>query len=117
MDADGHLYFIGRTGDLVKTAGASVSPVEVEAVLLAMPEVREASVIGLPDPDVGQTVCGAIVLHDGATLDEETLRSRCREALSAYKVPKRWVFLELTEVPYTPSDKVDKARLIEQLTD
>ena len=115
-DADGHLYFIGRTGDLVKTAGASVSPVEVEAVLLAMPEVREASVIGLPDPAIGQTVCGVIVLHDDATIDEETLRSRCREALSAYKVPKRWVFLDLTEVPYTPSDKVDKARLIELLT-
>lgn len=117
MDADGHLYFIGRTGDLVKTAGASVSPVEVEAVLLAMPEVREASVLGLPDADVGERVCAVVVLHDGVTLDEDTLRARCREELSAYKVPKRWEFFAADDVPYTSSDKVDKVRLREMLAD
>jgi len=115
-DEDGHIYFIGRTGDLVKTAGASVSPVEVEAVLHAMPEVREASVVGLPDDEIGQKVCGVIVLHDGAALDADELRARCREQLSAYKVPKQWVFLELDEIPYSASDKVDKAKLVQQLT-
>jgi acyl-CoA synthetase (AMP-forming)/AMP-acid ligase II len=115
LDEDGFVYFIGRMGDLVKTAGASVSPVEVEAVLLAMPEVREASVVGLPDADIGQRVCGVVVLHDGASLDADELRARCREHLSAYKVPKQWVFLPLDEIPYSASDKVDKARLIEQL--
>jgi len=116
FDEDGFLYFIGRMGDLVKTAGASVSPVEVEAVLLAMPEVREASVVGLPDDEVGQRVCGVVVLHDGAVLDADELRARCRRQLSAYKVPKQWVFLELDEIPYGASDKVDKARLVERLT-
>jgi acyl-CoA synthetase (AMP-forming)/AMP-acid ligase II len=52
------------------------------------------------------------------TLAEDELRARCRAAMSAYKVPKRWVFLGIDEVPYTASDKVDKVvlrnRLIEQ---
>jgi len=115
-DEDGHIYFIGRMGDLVKTAGASVSPVEVEAVLRAMPEVREASVVGLPDDEIGQRVCGVVVLHDGASLDADELRTRCRAQLSAYKVPKQWVFVDLDQIPYSASDKVDKATLVKQLT-
>jgi acyl-CoA synthetase (AMP-forming)/AMP-acid ligase II len=117
LDEDGFVYFIGRMGDLVKTAGASVSPIEVESVLKAMPEVREASVVGVPDAEVGQRVCGVVVLHDGATLDADELRSRCRRELSAYKVPKQWVFLDLDQIPYSASDKVDKAKLVEQIKD
>lgn len=115
VDADGFFYFVGRTGDLVKTAGANVSPVEVETVLLAMPEVQEASVLGLPDASMGQVVCAVIVVQPGENLDEGTLRARCREALSAYKVPKRWEFFDIDDVPYTASDKVDKAALRNQL--
>jgi acyl-CoA synthetase (AMP-forming)/AMP-acid ligase II len=111
VDEDGFFYFVGRTGDLVKTAGANVSPIEVETVLRAMPEVQEASVLGLPDESLGQIVCAAVVLRPGASLTEDELRTRCRGAMSAYKVPKRWVFLALDDVPYTASDKVDKAAL------
>jgi acyl-CoA synthetase (AMP-forming)/AMP-acid ligase II len=116
VDEDGFFYFVGRTGDLVKTAGANVSPIEVEGVLLAMPEVQEASVLGLPDESMGQVVCAVVVLQPGASLSEEELRTRCRAAMSAYKVPKRWVFLDVEEVPYTASDKVDKPELRERLT-
>ncbi len=115
IDEDGFFYFVGRTGDLVKTAGANVSPIEVEGVLLGMPEVQEASVLGLPDESMGQVVCGVVVLRPGATLTEEELRARCRGVLSAYKVPKRWVFLGIGDVPYTASDKVDKALLRDRL--
>jgi acyl-CoA synthetase (AMP-forming)/AMP-acid ligase II len=118
IDDDGFFYFVGRTGDLVKTAGASVSPIEVEGVLLAMSEIQEASVLGLPDPTMGEIVCGVVVLRPGAMLTEDELRARCRTSMSAYKVPKRWVFLSPEDVPYTASDKVDKAvlrdRLLEQ---
>lgn len=114
-DAEGHLYFLGRTGELIKTAGASVSPVEVQAVLQAMPEIWEAAVIGLPDQIVGQVVCGVVVFQPGTTVEDHELVRRCRTALAAYKVPKRWVVLEHDELPFTASDKVDKARLIEQL--
>jgi acyl-CoA synthetase (AMP-forming)/AMP-acid ligase II len=116
VDEDGFFYFVGRTGDLVKTAGANVSPIEVETVLLAMPEVQEASVLGLPDASMGQVVCAVVVLRPGTSLTEEELRVRCRTAMSAYKVPKRWVFLGIDDVPYTASDKVDKAALRERLT-
>ena len=49
LDEDGHLYFSGRTDDMIKTSGANVAPVEVENVLFEMPEVREAYVVGMPD--------------------------------------------------------------------
>ena len=114
-DADGHLYFLGRTGDLIKTAGASVSPIEVEAVLQAMPEIWEAAVVGVPDDVVGQVVCGVVVFQPGSTVEDHELARRCRDVLSAYKVPKRWIVLEHEQVPFTASDKVDKARLIELL--
>jgi acyl-CoA synthetase (AMP-forming)/AMP-acid ligase II len=114
-DSDGHLYFLGRMGDLIKSAGASVSPIEVEAVLSAMPEIWEAAVIGVPDVVVGQVVCGVVVFQPGTSVEEPELVRRCREVLSAYKVPKRWLVLEHDEVPFTASDKIDKARLIEQV--
>jgi acyl-CoA synthetase (AMP-forming)/AMP-acid ligase II len=72
--------------------------------------------VGLPDDEIGQRVCGVIVLHDDASLDADELRARCRAQLSAYKVPKQWVFLSLDQIPYSASDKVDKAKLVEQLT-
>jgi acyl-CoA synthetase (AMP-forming)/AMP-acid ligase II len=116
VDEDGFFYFVGRTGDLVKTAGANVSPIEVESALLAMPEIQEASVLGLPDESMGQVVCAVVVLLPGASLSVEELRARCRARMAAYQVPKRWVFLDLDEVPYTASAKVDKAALRERLT-
>jgi acyl-coenzyme A synthetase/AMP-(fatty) acid ligase len=66
-DEDGHLYFAGRTDDMIKTSGANVAPVEVEAVLSALPQVRIAYVVGLPDPTRGALVAAAVVLNDGAT--------------------------------------------------
>ena len=116
MDADGHLYFAGRTDDMIKTSGANVAPVEVEDVLLSMPEVREAYVIGIPDPERGAIVTGVVVLNEGAALDAEQLARWSRERLAAYKVPKRWAVLPTTEgLPYTTTNKIDKRALAERV--
>jgi acyl-CoA synthetase (AMP-forming)/AMP-acid ligase II len=117
-DDDGHLYFSGRTDDMIKTSGANVAPVEVEKVLFEMPEVREAYVVGVPDEERGALVVGVVVLRPGEVLGHDELRARARTQLAAYKVPKRWVVLSGTdELPYTTTNKIDKRALVDRLVD
>jgi len=113
--ADGMLYFTGRAGEMIKTAGANVTPSEVEQVLVAQPEVKDAHVVGVDDADRGQRVVAAVVLVPGARIEPEVLRARIKRELSAYKVPRQvFVYADGT-VPFTDSGKVDKRRLAEQL--
>jgi acyl-CoA synthetase (AMP-forming)/AMP-acid ligase II len=115
-DADGHLYFAGRTDDMIKTSGANVAPVEVEAVLAALPEVRVAYVVGLPDPARGAIVAAAVVLNHGAAVTTDELVAACRAKLAAYKVPKRWdIRADADGLPYTTTNKIDKRALVEQI--
>jgi len=111
IDADGFLWFTGRLGDMIKTAGANVAPSEVEQVLAGFPGIKEAHVVGVPDPARGQNVAAAVVLEPGCSLDASSLRERLRGELAAYKVPREVVFLESRELPFTDSGKIDKRRL------
>ena len=112
FDADGVLYFKGRLGDTIKTGGANVSPGEVEAVLLAQPEVKAAHVVGVPDADRGEIVAAAAVLEDGARVAEAELAGRVAKELAAYKVPRRVRFFASEgELPLTDSGKLDRRRL------
>ncbi len=111
-DDDGHLYFAGRTDEMIKTSGTNVAPMEVEAALRRLPEVRVAYVVGLPDPERGAIVSAAVVLNDGHRATAEALAAACRTQIAAYKVPKRWFILaDTTALPYTTTDKIDKRRL------
>jgi acyl-CoA synthetase (AMP-forming)/AMP-acid ligase II len=115
FDADGVLFFQGRLGDLIKTAGANVSPREVELSIEAFPEVQSAFVVGVPDPVRGQNVAAAVVLDSGQKLGVEELRERLRKELSAYKIPRQVLFAPKSELPFTDSGKIDKRRLAELL--
>jgi acyl-CoA synthetase (AMP-forming)/AMP-acid ligase II len=116
-DADGHLYFAGRTDDMVKTSGANVAPVEVETVLNRLPAVRVAYVVGVPDPDRGALVAAVVVLNDGASATADELTAACKTQLAAYKVPKRWeIHPDPDGLPYTSTNKIDKRALVDQLT-
>jgi acyl-CoA synthetase (AMP-forming)/AMP-acid ligase II len=109
---DGHFYFTGRMGDLIKSAGMNVTPRDVELVLEDQPEVVMAYVTGVPHPDRGQDVVAAIALRPGETLDEDEARKRVKEALASYKVPRRIaVFADQAELPWLESGKVDRRRL------
>lgn len=117
MDEDGHLYFGGRTDDMIKTSGANVSPVEVEGVLAKVPEVRIPYVVGVPDPEKGALVTAVVVLNEGEEISPDELRSWCREHLAAYKVPKRWELLHSADqLPYGTTNKIDKRALVELLS-
>src|SRR5262245_36865336 len=115
FDADGVLFFQARLGDVIKTAGANVSPREVEVLIEAMPEVQSAFVVGIPDSVRGQDVAAAVVLDSGRALETAELRERLRKDLAAYKLPRHVFFARKAELPFTDSGKIDKRRLAELL--
>ena len=106
LDADGHLYFVARRGDMIKTKAANVSRLEVEAALRALPEVDLPIVAGLPDPELGELVAAAIVPAKGATPTEESLKAALRGTLSSYKIPRRIIFISPDDVPRTATGKI-----------
>jgi acyl-CoA synthetase (AMP-forming)/AMP-acid ligase II len=107
VDADGFFYFHGRSGDMIKTAGANVSPREVEAAI-ADAAGLVAHVIGIDDVERGQLVAVAVRVPRGQEPpDVEALRASLRERLSAYKVPRSILLLADDEVPMLSSGKLD----------
>ncbi len=108
LDADGYLFVVDRRKDMVITGGANVYPAEVEAVLVDHPDIAEAAVVGLPDPEYGEIVT-AVVVASSSGLTAEDVVAYAREHLVRYKAPRR---VELvTELPRDPMGKVRKRDL------
>lgn len=103
VDDDGYFYFLGRAGAMIKTAGANVTPGEVEKALAAMG--LTAHVLGLPDTARGQIVAAVIVTDD--PVDIEAVRSELRASLSAYKVPRVFAVCGTGDLPTLSSGKLD----------
>jgi acyl-CoA synthetase (AMP-forming)/AMP-acid ligase II len=111
VDDEGYVHFLGRAGDMIKTAGANVAPREVEAAIADVTGLV-AHVVGLADPERGQLVAAAVrVPTGGRAPDEAELRAALRERLSAYKVPRRFLFLADDDVPMLSSGKLDAPAL------
>jgi acyl-CoA synthetase (AMP-forming)/AMP-acid ligase II len=110
VDADGFFYFLGRAGSMIKTAGANVTPAEVENAVLRVTGCS-AHVLGLPDSERGQLVAAVIVTEDPGSFDEAAARTALRAELSAYKVPRRFAVVQPSKVPLLSSGKVDMAAL------
>ncbi|MGH7856396.1 MAG: o-succinylbenzoate--CoA ligase, partial [Candidatus Binatia bacterium] len=109
LDDEGFLYVYERRRDLIISGGENVYPAEVEAVLLAHPDVREAAVYSLPDPEWGQRVAAAVILRERGSADVACLRSWCARHLARFKIPRS---LELvSELPRTASGKVRRHEL------
>jgi acyl-CoA synthetase (AMP-forming)/AMP-acid ligase II len=108
-DADGFYYFLGRRGSMIKTAGANVTPAEVENAIARVSRGATAYVFGVPDPERGQAVVAVIATSDA--LDESALRHELKRELSAYKIPKRIIAIAPSEIPLLSSGKVDIKRL------
>jgi acyl-CoA synthetase (AMP-forming)/AMP-acid ligase II len=112
FDDDGHFYFKGRLGDLIKSSGMNVTPRDVELVLEGMPEVALAFVAGIAHPDRGEDVVAAVALVPGETLDEAELRVRAKAEMASYKVPRHIaVFSSQNELPWLDSGKIDRRKL------
>ena len=110
-DADGYLYFRGRTKEMIKTGGINVSPAEIEEVLIGHDAVELAYVIGLEDPRRDEIVAAVVVAREKIEADD--LLAPCREILAAYKVPRRLIFVDHGDLPLTSTGKLQKNRLKE----
>ncbi|HEY2868082.1 MAG TPA: AMP-binding protein [Gaiellales bacterium] len=110
---DGYLRLRGRLKEMIIRGGENISPQEIEAVLLAHPDVGEAVVFGVDDDKYGQTVAAAVVLTGSAGSDE--LRAHARKSLAAFKVPD--TIHVLSEIPKTPTGKVQRSRMPAHLAD
>jgi len=111
IDAEGRLYWEGRLNDIIKTGGANVSPVEIDAVLSKCPGVKAVQTVGVPDELLGELVVSCVVPHEGVTLDDETIRGFAKEKLASYKVPRRVLFVEESDLKTTGSQKIKTADL------
>ncbi len=107
------LYLAGRAKELIISGGFNVYPKEVENVLEAIPQVREAAVIGLPDDDFGERVVAVVVLMPGAeAISEGELLALCKERLTGYKCPRQVHFLD--DLPRNVMGKLQKNLLVER---
>jgi acyl-CoA synthetase (AMP-forming)/AMP-acid ligase II len=114
---DGHLFFHGRSDDQIKTAGANVSPQEVETVLKSIPGVAQAYVYGVPDPRRDVVVGAIVVPLSNVTVIAKQIIAAAAAQLSSYKTPKVVHVLAAGELPMTNTGKLDRRKLIGLLTD
>jgi benzoate-CoA ligase family protein len=109
-DADGYYTCLGRTGDMIKASGIWVSPMEVEARLLAHPAVSQAVVIAAPDADGLEKPVAYVILAAGAPpVTEDELIEHCREGLPSFKRPRKVIFTDA--YPATATGKVRRVEL------
>ena len=112
IDEDGYFYYEARTDDMILTGGYNVSGLEVEAVLLEHPKVKEAAVVGTPDKDRGQIVKAFIILAEVGTNSDETvseLQNFVKSQISAFKYPRAVEFVD--ELPLTATGKIQRGAL------
>lgn len=113
IDAQGFLTLAGRAKDMIIRSGVNIYPEEIEAVLLAHPDVRDAAVIGVPHPQWGEEVAACVVL--GRDLPPAVLQAWCERQLAPYKCPSRWAVVD--SLPRNSSGKVLKSQLKDPLKD
>jgi fatty-acyl-CoA synthase/long-chain acyl-CoA synthetase len=115
FDEEGYLFVAGRKKDMVKSGGISIYPLEIESVIYSHPDILEAAVIGVPDPQWGEALKAVIVLKQSAKITGEELQRFCKDRLSSYKVPKSVDFV--SSLPHTEVGKVNKVKVREMILD
>lgn len=110
-DSEGFFFVTGRIKELIIKGGENIAPREIDEVLLAHPSVLDAAAVGIPDVHYGQEIVACIVLRDGASCDDESLRLFCIDRLGRFKTPKQFRFVP--DLPRGPSGKVQRLKLVE----
>ena len=113
LDEGGHLYFAGRAKDMLKIGGENVSAEEVEAVLLAHPQIAQASVIGTPDDRLGEVVMA--IIEPRGELSEADIIDYCKPKLANFRVPRHVRFTQ--DWPMTALGKIQKNVLRDRYAD
>ncbi|MFN3744681.1 MAG: AMP-binding protein [Hyphomicrobiaceae bacterium] len=108
-DVDGHFFFVGRSDDIITSAGYRIGPFDVESALIEHPAVAEVGVIGKPDPERTEIVKAFIVLKAGYSGSPELtaeLQEHVRRRLATHAFPREIAYL--AELPKTPSGKIQR---------
>ncbi len=109
IQGDGFIRIVDRKKDMIIVSGFNVYPNEVEGVLLSHPEIIEAAVISIPDEDTGEAVKAFVVLAQGSSLDDQSIKTFCKESLTPYKVPRNYEFRQ--ELPKSAVGKILRREL------
>ncbi len=114
FDAEGYLHWKGRLSNLIKTGGANVSPLEIEAALADREDLRVGLAVGVPHPVLGEVIvlCAVAAAGMGAPSEADVL-TFLRQKIAAYKVPKRVFFFEAAELSFTGNQKIQVGPLRE----
>ena len=110
-DADGYLYFVSRTDDIIKTRGEKVAPREVENAIYRLDGVTGCAVVGVPDEALGQAVKAYVTLKPGSKLTGRDIVRHCLACLESYMAPRSVEIVEA--LPRTESGKIRHASLRE----
>jgi len=114
VQPDGYLRVTGRSKELYKSGGELVMPKEIEDLLTRHPGVSQAFVVGVADERWGDVGCAWIVPEPGAVVDPAELLALCKDKLARFKVPRHVLLLDPSELPTTPTGKVQKFRLAQR---
>ena len=108
-DSEGYLTVTGREKDLIIRGGINIAPVEIDNIVLEMPEVAEVATIGVPDIIYGEEVVVYITARPGANIDDARVIDHCRSRLPEIKLPKPVIFQD--PLPKTGRGKMDRHAL------
>jgi long-chain acyl-CoA synthetase len=110
LDEDGYLYLLGRSAEVIVSGGVNIYPAEVEAALLEHPDIQDAGVVGLPDPEWGELSCAVIQAVPGSPLHgdgvADLLAPFLHDRLARYKVPRQYQVV--AELPRGANGKLRK---------
>ncbi len=113
--SDGYLQVTGRISELYKSGGELVMPKEIEDLLSGHEHISQVFAIGLADERWGEIGCVVVVRAPDAAITEDDVMRICRAKLAKFKVPKKVVFCDAADLPKTPTGKVQKHKLAQQL--
>jgi acyl-CoA synthetase (AMP-forming)/AMP-acid ligase II len=105
-DEEGYLRLVGRIKELINRGGEKISPIEVDAVLLDHPAVKQAVSFGVPDDKYGEEINCAVIPREGSVIGEDDVVAHCRRNLASFKVPKK-VFVT-DDLPKTATGKIQR---------
>lgn len=113
LDADGYLFLTGRLKEIINRGGETISPREIDEVLLGLDDVAQAVAFAVPDDVLGEEVAAVVILESGSSISEAEIQAEVADHLSFAKVPKRIVIA--TDIPKGPTGKLQRIGLADKL--
>jgi acyl-CoA synthetase (AMP-forming)/AMP-acid ligase II len=109
LDDEGYLHISGRKNSMIKSAGISIFPEEIEGVLRTHADVAEVAVVAFRHPKWGESVKALVIPKTGTVIDPDGIIQYCKDLLAPYKAPK--VVEVVPSIPRTALGKIDRGKL------